>query len=154
MWIQQELQAPQDVWFLCERKKIHLSLIDNILNILHRMHTDQRQRGLGALPRDSFEATLGSLKADKSISIASATIKLHDFKSQKGNMKLARLLKGAYIFRKGGLEATDPRDCVFTLLRISADAADLHTAPDYSKSKARSLRMLRWRSSDRCSSAR
>lgn len=67
-------------------------------------------------------------------------------------MKLARLLKGAYILRKGGLEATDPRDCVFALLRIIVDAADLHIAPDYSKSKARSVRMLRWRSSDRYSS--
>lgn len=67
-------------------------------------------------------------------------------------MKLARLLKGAYILRKGGLEETDPRDCVSALLRISVDAADLHIAPDYSKSKARSLRMLRWRLSDRYSS--
>lgn len=67
-------------------------------------------------------------------------------------MKLARLLKGAYMLRKGGLEETDPRDCVFALLRISVDAADFHIAPDYSKSKARSLRMLRWHSSDRYSS--
>lgn len=87
--------------------------------------------------RGTFEATLGSLKADESMLIATAAIKLDSFKSQKGNMKLARLLKQAFIFRKGVLEATDPRDRVFALLGISADAADLHLAPDYSKSKAR-----------------
>lgn len=101
------------------------------------MHADQRQRGLGAVLRGTFEATLGSLKADESMLIATAAIKLNSFKSQKGNMKLARLLKQAFIFRKGVLEATDPRDRVFALLGISADAADLHLAPDYSKSKAR-----------------
>ena len=56
-------------------------------------------------------------------------------------MKLATLLKGAYILQ-GGLEATDPRDCVFALLRISADAADLHIAPDYSKSVFTDIAMV------------
>lgn len=137
VWIPQEIKASQDVWFYCGRKKIHLRLIAMVLSILHRMHADQRQRSLGAIRRDSFEAILGSLKADESMSIASAAIKLHDIKSQKGNMKFALLLKGAYVFRKGGLEATDSRDRVFALLGMSADAADLHIASDYSKSKAR-----------------
>lgn len=137
MWIQHELQASQDVWFYCGRKNIRLKLVNDVLNILHKMHADQRQRELSAVPRDSSEATLGSLKTDESMLITSAAIKLHVLKRRKGNETLAGLLKGAYIFRKGGLEETDPCDRSFTLLGISADAADLHLAPDYSKSKAR-----------------
>lgn len=62
-----------------------------------------------------------------------------NFKSQKGDIKIVWLLKGAFIFRNDVLEATGPRDAVFTRLGISADAADLHIALDYSKSKAQAF---------------
>jgi hypothetical protein len=134
VWIQQELQASQNVWLHCGRKKIHLHLIDLVLGILHRMHADRRRMNLGVVQRDSFEANLGSLKSDESMVIASAAIKHHCSRSQKGTLPLASLLKGTYIFRKG-LEASDPRDRIFALLGMSADAADLRIVPDYSKSK-------------------
>lgn len=97
VWIQHELQASQDVWFYCGRKNIRLKLVNDVLNILHKMHAD---RELSAVPRDSFEATLGSLKTDESMLITSAAIKLHVLKRRKGNETLAGLLKGAYIFRR------------------------------------------------------
>jgi hypothetical protein len=89
---------------------------------------------LGVVQRDSFEANLGSLKSDESMVIASAALKHHCSRSQKGTLPLASLLKGTYIFRKG-LEASDPRDRIFALLGMSADAADLRIVPNYSKSK-------------------
>jgi hypothetical protein len=133
-WIQQELQASQNVWFHCGRKKIYLSLIDLVLGILHRMHEDRRRKNLGAVRRDSFEAILGYLKSDDGMIIARAAIKLHNSSSRKGMQPLASLLKGEYIFRKG-LEASDPRGRIFAFLGMSADAADLCIVPDYSKSK-------------------
>jgi hypothetical protein len=98
------------------------------------MHEDRRRTNLVAVRRDSFEAILGYLKSDDSMIIASAAIKLHNSSIQKGIQSLASLLKGAYIFRKG-LEASDPRDRIFTFLGMSVDAADLRIVPDYSKSK-------------------
>jgi len=55
---------------------------------------------------------------------------------QKSSPRLVPLLAGAYISRKG-LESSDPRDRIFALLGMSADAMDLGAVPDYSKSKAR-----------------
>jgi hypothetical protein len=135
VWIQQELQASQNVWFHCGSKKIHLSLIDLALGLLHRLHEDLRRMKLGAVRRDSFEANLSFLKSDESMLIASAAIKLHKSRIRKGTLPLASLLKGTYIFRKG-LEASDPRDRIFAFLGMSADAADLCIVPDYSKTKS------------------
>src|SRR3954447_19193812 len=42
VWIQQELQASQNVWFHCGRKKIHVSLIECVLDLLDKMHADGR----------------------------------------------------------------------------------------------------------------
>jgi Heterokaryon incompatibility protein (HET) len=53
VWIQQGLQASQNVWFHCGRKNIHLSLIDLVLGILHRMHEDRRRMNLGAVRSNS-----------------------------------------------------------------------------------------------------
>lgn len=90
---------------------------------------------LGVVRRDSFETQLGSLQSDKNMMIAAATIKGHGFRARKTAPTMASLLQGTYIFGEG-LEASDPRDYIFALLGMSNDAADLHIAPDYSKSKA------------------
>jgi hypothetical protein len=101
VWIQQELQASQNVWFHCGRKKVHVSLIERVLDLLDKMHADSRRMNLGVILRDSFETFLGTLKDDESMRTASAAIICHNSRNQTGILPLARLLRGAYIFRKG-----------------------------------------------------
>jgi hypothetical protein len=101
VWIQQELQASENVWFHCGRKRIHLSLIGLVLGILHRMHSDRRGMDLGMIPRDSFETFLGTLHSDESMSIVRAAVAHHNTRSRNSSLALASLLKVTYIFRQG-----------------------------------------------------
>ncbi|KAF2492760.1 HET-domain-containing protein [Lophium mytilinum] len=134
VWIQQELQASETVWFWCGGNRFSRRDVIFHLDFLHWVEERRLQNRLMVGHRnDIFDDRASALREDVDFRNTTTTIKGHASHSQDAySPPLRYVLAAAYIWRTG-LQASDPRDLVFALLGLSSDASEIGIAADYSK---------------------